>query len=188
MELSNAQKCRSYRLSHPDYKRDWRRRHPTRDQQWKANNPRKVQASRDKTERLRRAKLLERNSQESYKEMLRQRHDKSVEKERARQAKWQKENPDKVKAKQHNRRVRKLGNGGSFTGEQWKSLKDLHGNKCLCCFLTEPELLTLGRKLVPDHIRSIVNGGSNDISNIQPLCHGKGGCNNHKGTKFVDYR
>jgi hypothetical protein len=47
--------------------------------------------------------------------------------------------------------------------------------------------------LVPDHVKAIADGGSNYISNIQPLCHSNkagaiGGCNNAKGAKHIDYR
>jgi hypothetical protein len=90
--------------------------------------------------------------------------------------------------KSHKRRAKKAGNGGSFTVAQWLSLKMHCGSKCLCCKRTEVELQTLSLKLVPDHIVPIAKGGSSDISNIQPLCHGKGGCNNRKETKTVDYR
>lgn len=90
--------------------------------------------------------------------------------------------------KTQNRRARKVGNGGVFTTEQWLALKIKYNNLCLCCKRTEEELKILGLKLVPDHIIPIAKGGSSDISNIQPLCHGKGGCNNRKEAKSIDYR
>ena len=62
------------------------------------------------------------------------------------------------------------------------------GNACLCCRLDRGELAVFNRVLVPDHVIPIAHGGSNDISNIQPLCHGVNGCNNHKGVKHTDYR
>jgi 5-methylcytosine-specific restriction endonuclease McrA len=87
-----------------------------------------------------------------------------------------------------NYRTRKKGNGGSFTLEQWANLKVFYGNLCLGCGRGELVLLKKGLQLVPDHILPVVLGGSSDISNIQPLCHGKGGCNLHKGAKYIDYR
>lgn len=36
-----------------------------------------------------------------------------------------------------------------------------------------------------DHIVALVNGGSDDISNIQPLCRN---CNADKGAQTIDYR
>lgn len=86
------------------------------------------------------------------------------------------------------RRAKKAGTYGSHTKEQWKVLKNFFGSACLCCGLSEDKLKDLGRKLAADHIVPIAKGGTNDIENIQPLCHGVGGCNNKKGTKFMDYR
>ena len=84
----------------------------------------------------------------------------------------------------HKRRARKRGSEGTFTAAQFNALGDV----CLCCGLTRIDLANLNRILVPDHVIPIAHGGSNDISNIQPLCHGVNGCNNHKGTKHTDYR
>lgn len=56
-------------------------------------------------------------------------------------------------------------NGGSHTEEQWEQMKRDHDYKCLCCGRKEPFI-----KLTRDHIKAISRGGSNDISNIQPLC------------------
>jgi hypothetical protein len=93
--------------------------------------------------------------------------------------KWLHKNPDYLRMQAHLRRA-----GGRFTVKQFKAL----GNVCLCCGRHETELAMLGLKLVPDHVIPVSKGGTNDISNIQPLCHGKDGCNNHKGAKFIDYR
>jgi 5-methylcytosine-specific restriction endonuclease McrA len=73
---------------------------------------------------------------------------------------------------------------GYFSEEEFKAL----GNVCKCCGLVESELVLLGRRLVPDHVIPLAKGGMNYISNIQPLCHGRGGCNNIKGAKHLDYR
>ena len=106
---------------------------------------------------------------------------------------WQIANPDKLRSQRHLRRARLRGSGGSWSAEQWVALKLRYGNRCLCCQRTEDELHFLNLMLVPDHVIPLVNGGSNDLSNIQPLCHGRkrgsrGGCNNAKRDSSTDYR
>lgn len=66
---------------------------------------------------------------------------------------------------------------GSHTQEQWSQLKAKYGNRCLMCGLEE--------RLVKDHIKPLWLGGTNDISNIQPLCSK---CNFKKSNSIIDYR
>ena len=106
---------------------------------------------------------------------------------------YRKANPEKVAALAHGRRVRLRGSGGKYTAAQWFELKQTFGNVCLCCGKSEEVLRNVGNQLVPDHIVSVAKGGSNDISNIQPLCHSRrkgslAGCNNSKGSKCIDFR
>ncbi len=67
--------------------------------------------------------------------------------------------------------------GEHFTYEEWLALVDVHGGRCLCCGTKE--------NITVDHIIPLSLGGSNDISNIQPLCEG---CNLLKGQGATDYR
>ena len=81
------------------------------------------------------------------------------------------------KVKEHRRRARKVGNGGTYTVIQWESLCEQYGNCCLACGATG--LLTV------DHIVPLALGGANDIGNLQPLC---GPCNSYKYARIIDYR
>jgi hypothetical protein len=85
------------------------------------------------------------------------------------------------------RRIRQSKTGVTWTAKAWMTLKKGYGNRCVGCWKTESELKALGRKLVPDHITPLSKGGLNHITNLQPLCHGRGGCNNSKGAKYIDF-
>jgi 5-methylcytosine-specific restriction protein A len=70
-----------------------------------------------------------------------------------------------------------MGNGGSYTEEEWFALCEKYGHICLWCHRKT--------KLTVDHIIPISRGGTNDIGNIQPLClH----CNLEKSDKIMDFR
>ena len=84
---------------------------------------------------------------------------------------------------QKNRAKRRLAEG-SYTGQEWLSLKEQYGNICLCCRKHESEI---DRPLEQDHVIPISKGGSNWITNIQPLCRRCNGMTG-KGTKIIDYR
>ena len=94
--------------------------------------------------------------------------------------KWRAKNPGKVVANVHRRRARLVGVGGIFTEQEWLSLKEFYGCRCLCCGKKEPEV-----QLTRDHVVPLEHKGKNVIENIQPLCMS---CNCSKGTKIIDYR
>lgn len=93
---------------------------------------------------------------------------------------WQRANPEQVRVQRDKRRALRVQAQGSYTSNQWQALKAEHGNRCLRCGKHESEA-----KITPDHIIPLSRGGSNDISNIQPLCSS---CNSSKGTKIINYR
>jgi 5-methylcytosine-specific restriction endonuclease McrA len=100
----------------------------------------------------------------------------------ARSKKWVEDNPEKVRqAKTNNLRKRRAArhtSPGSFTAEEFEALCDAYGNKCLACGDTEA-------LLEADHIVPLTRGGTDEISNIQPLC---GSCTRKKFMTIIDYR
>lgn len=93
----------------------------------------------------------------------------------ATQRAWRSRFPEKMAAANARRRV---ATRDGYTSDEWEALKELHGNRCLCCGAT-------GVRLEPDHVKPISKDGPNTIDNIQPLC---GPCNRRKSDKEVDYR
>lgn len=77
-------------------------------------------------------------------------------------------------------RARKWGAEGSYSFQQWEELKKKYNYMCLCCKQQEPFI-----RLTTDHVVPLSRGGSNDISNIQPLCRS---CNGRKFVSSTDYR
>jgi 5-methylcytosine-specific restriction endonuclease McrA len=61
-----------------------------------------------------------------------------------------------------------------------KELKAHYNYTCLACHRQEPEI-----ELTIDHIVPLSRGGTNDTSNLQPLCKS---CNSGKGERIIDYR
>lgn len=106
--------------------------------------------------------------------------------------KWRLANPGKTNLASRRRRAHKLGSPVHFTLAEWETLKRQLDNRCVGCHRHESELAALGLRLAPDHIIPLTKGGLDDITNIQPLCHGRkrgarGGCNQKKGAKYWDY-
>lgn len=142
-----------------------------RNRAWRARNPdgRKAQLKR----------AYERHRERERKRGI-VKYYRDVERTRAQKRAGYRRNRDKYLAQYHKRRARILSNGGTYTAEQWRALCAQYDHTCLRCGQREPTI-----KLTPDHVVPLSRGGSNDISNIQPLC---GSCNTSKGARTVDYR
>lgn len=90
---------------------------------------------------------------------------------------WMKRHPEYMIAASARRRARVLQAPGKFTSPEWQAMREFFGNICLRCKEALP--------LCADHVVPLACGGSNWISNIQPLCKS---CNSTKHTNATDYR
>jgi hypothetical protein len=88
--------------------------------------------------------------------------------------KWAREHPAERKAQDHKRRAAKLNCGGYHTAAEAREIKAMQKNKCAYC------KADLGKKGHLDHITPLSKGGSNHARNIQWLCEA---CNCSKGAK-----
>jgi 5-methylcytosine-specific restriction endonuclease McrA len=86
--------------------------------------------------------------------------------------KWREDNRARSVQQVVTRMARVRGAKGSYTFQEWLEVKKKHDFCCARCGRHESEV-----KLTRDHIIPITKGGSNYISNIQPLC---GPCNSRK--------
>ena len=89
-------------------------------------------------------------------------------------AEYCRSNPDKYREYRHRRRARLAEVGGDFTAEDVADIRRLQRDRCAIC--AGP----LKGKGAVDHIKAIVNGGTNDRRNLQ-LVHGP--CNSMKRDK-----
>ena len=165
-------KCNPCRIEYLcQYRKDNRERLIAFDRARHAANP---EAKRDM------AKRWAKEHREQHNKNTKRWADNNRDKMRSMISEWGKNNRDKCRVLWQKRRARVLGNGGTFTAEQWDSLKDICGRKCLCCGRPESD-----RPLASDHVVPLSCGGLNEIQNIQPLCMV---CNSSKGTRNTDYR
>jgi hypothetical protein len=98
----------------------------------------------------------------------------------AKNRRWKQANPDSVKAAAQRRRALLRNSAEHHTPTEWRELKAHYGHRCLCCGAREGDV-----QLTPDHVLPLAVGGTNGISNIQPLCLP---CNLRKGVQHIDYR
>lgn len=82
---------------------------------------------------------------------------------------WKKKNPERMAHLKARRYAREKNAEGSHTFEEWQKLKQKHDHKCFGCGES--------KKLTKDHIIPLSEGGSDFITNIQPMCRN---CNSRK--------
>lgn len=103
-------------------------------------------------------------------------HNSDLLRERSRQ--YDKQHPDKMRARVKRRRARRLGAIGSHTVEQFYQLCS---RLDWCCSYCNSKLDN--RTVTEDHIIPLSKGGSDDIENIAPACRY---CNTQKGARTYE--
>lgn len=160
---------REYSKLHPEKRREAQKR-------WRAKNPDKAKED-NSTEKAKTAKKLWwKNNPDRYKESKDEWRKKNLRYFRE----YRKLHPEISKNHARLRRLRKLGTPGYHAPAEWEALKAATGNKCLCCGVNGDEVA-----LTRDHVVPLSKGGTDDISNIQPLC---ASCNSKKRARTIDYR
>jgi 5-methylcytosine-specific restriction endonuclease McrA len=152
-----------------------------------ANLPHRIEARRKYQEEHKEQiaqykKIWTANNKESVGASKRSYYEREREDILARSKKWAENNPEKVRqAKTNNlrkRRAARHASRGNFTVQEFEELCESYGNKCLACGDNEAVLEA-------DHVVPLTRGGSDSISNIQPLC---GSCNRKKFVHIIDCR
>ncbi|TET88539.1 MAG: HNH endonuclease [Sulfurovum sp.] len=87
-----------------------------------------------------------------------------------------KKNPKRISHLKARRYAREKGAEGNHTLEEWQYLCIKHDNKCVFC--------REAKKLTKDHIVPLSKGGSDYITNIQPMCRN---CNSKKHIHIYEY-
>lgn len=164
---------------------EWRAKNKERD---RATSKAWHDANKEKTRKAGR-EWAEKNK-ERKKETARRWYIANAEDQRRRSREWAAANPDKVKknaakktaedhkAARHRRKARKLNAVGKWSAADLRIVKSILGDMCLKCGSAE--------RISVDHVIPLAMGGSNQPTNLQPLCTS---CNSRKGSRsMADYR
>jgi len=88
--------------------------------------------------------------------------DSGITKNRELANKWAKKNKEYVHHNASIQNARRRNAKGNHSLREWQDLKKKYNYRCVGCGKK--------KKLTKDHIKPIIKGGTNYISNIQPLC------------------
>jgi hypothetical protein len=163
-----------YREKHKDtlkeYLLNYNKTHHTRLQQYRANKyvEKKQEIIKYRAENAERIRLVSREYRKRNADLVRERL-----------CNWEKANPEKRKALNHNRRARKRNAEGSHTAADIQQLLVLQKSKCAVCYTSIKDGYHV------DHVIPLAVGGGNGKDNLQLLCSS---CNCSKGAKHpVDF-
>lgn len=84
------------------------------------------------------------------------------EKQAAATKRWKLSNRDRVRHHNRHRQARVRGAEGKFTLEEWLAKCDEYGQRCAYCHKL--------KKLTRHHVKPLIRGGSNFITNVVPAC------------------
>lgn len=151
-------------------KRRWEQEHPEVRQKY-------IKRKREEI-RLYMTEYYKKHS-EKQKEKAREYRLKNPEKKRVQDKQYYEQNKERFRYQGRKRKAMVRGAEGSFTLKEWRELVKKTKGFCPNCGKN------VGiEKLTADHIIPIAKGGSNYITNIQPLCKS---CNSRKHTKIFAY-
>jgi len=145
-----------YRAAHPERLKEQQDR-------FKINNPEKALDIKRRWNEVHRVAKKE-------KEAIR--YQKNREVILARSLQWQRDNPEKVLAREQRRRAREANVPISdLTAQQWNEIKESYDHRCAYC------LIRFYGNLTQEHITPISLGGSHTVWNVVPACQS---CNSKK--------
>lgn len=160
------------RAKHRDYARSHKEDQKKRHLAWYNKNKEKKQKQN---------KEWARNNPKRFKEIVSEWAKNNSSKRNVSTKKWKNSVKGKIAVSEYNRKtkIKRKNIHGYHSAQQWADLKRNHNYMCVCCWKIEPLI-----KLTRDHIVPVSKGGTDDISNIQPLCQS---CNSRKKTKTIKY-